>query len=251
MIKRLAERHPNAVARLALQYRMNDSICQLCNIVAYEGNLRSAPSVASRKLEIPRLSSNTLEGWLDNILDPNRPVVFANTDYHAPPVSGVETPPIVGLERKQGKSHKSMVVNDSELVLVRKTVQGLLSSGIAASSIGVISPLRAQVRLLAECPTISQWQDSGLEVSTIDRFQGRDKDVVLISFVRSNEQKKAGRLLNDFRRINVAVSRARRKLIMIGSFSTLHEGSQVLRPLLQHLTKKKGMIENVPQSALN
>ena len=87
----------------------------------------------------------------------------------------------------------------------------------------------------------------GLEISTIDRYQGRDKLVIIISFVRSNSKGKVGRLLNDFRRINVAISRAKRKLILIGSVSTLREGSNVLSELLDLMDNKK-WIQDLPSN---
>ena len=79
------------------------------------------------------------------------------------------------------------------------------------------------------------WKSQGLEVSTIDRYQGRDKDAIILSFVRSNSKGRVGRLLEDYRRLNVAVTRAKCKLVMVGSFSTLVEGSSHLRGSLERL----------------
>ncbi|KAL7538364.1 hypothetical protein ACHAXR_008501 [Thalassiosira sp. AJA248-18] len=73
---------------------------------------------------------------------------------------------------------------------------------------------------------------------TIDRFQGRDKSAIIISLVRSNKEGKSGRLLQDFRRLNVAFSRAKQKMIVIGSFSTLQRGSDVMRPVLDSLRQR-------------
>ena len=99
------------------------------------------------------------------------------------------------------------------------------------TSIGVITPFRSQLRALKD--NLYQMCKMGLEISTIDRFQGRDKSVTIISLVRSNNEGKAGRLLQDFRRLNDAFSRAKHKMIIIGSYSTLHRGSEVLRPVLE------------------
>jgi superfamily I DNA and/or RNA helicase len=79
-------------------------------------------------------------------------------------------------------------------------------------------------------------------MSTIDRYQGRDKSVILISLVRSNEKGRVGRLLSDFRRINVALSRAKTKLIIIGSLQTMSRGSEVLRPVLAHIQQAHGIV---------
>ena len=73
---------------------------------------------------------------------------------------------------------------------------------------------------------------------TIDRFQGRDKSAIIISLVRSNSEGKTGRLLQDFRRLNVAFSRAKKKMIIVGSFSTLQKGSDVLCPVLDSLSQR-------------
>jgi DNA replication ATP-dependent helicase Dna2 len=90
-------------------------------------------------------------------------------------------------------------------------------------------------------------KNEGLELSTIDKFQGRDKDAVIVSFVRSNQNGRCGRLLADYRRLNVALSRARKKLIMIGSTQTLAIGNSVLAPLLDRM-KEKRWIEALPEN---
>ena len=138
-------------------------------------------------------------------------------------------------------------------------IEGLLTCGLDASSIGVISPFRAQLRLLDENESIHNWVKEGLEVSTIDRFQGRDKSVIVLSFVRSNTKGKVGHLLEDFRRLNVAVTRAKYKLIMLGSYSTLYKGSDTLKLLLDRVTTDNHLIQlpstitgtHIPCSAMN
>ena len=88
-----------------------------------------------------------------------------------------------------------------------------------------------------------------MELSTIDRYQGRDKQAIVLSFVRSNQSGKAGRLLNDLRRVNVALTRAKSKLVMIGSFSTLSIGSDPLRPILASIDSR-GQRFLLPENAL-
>lgn len=73
---------------------------------------------------------------------------------------------------------------------------------------------------------------------TIDRFQGRDKLAIILSFVRSNADGKVGRLLQDFRRLNVAFSRAKEKLVIVGSFATLRQGSDTLCPVLDSMRER-------------
>lgn len=74
--------------------------------------------------------------------------------------------------------------------------------------------------------------------------------MIILSLVRSNNRGKSGRLLEDFRRLNVAVSRAKVKLILVGSFDTLHKGSSVLRPVLEGIRQRK-MVETLPDTALD
>ncbi len=103
----------------------------------------------------------------------------------------------------------------------------------------------SQVQLLCNEPKLMNARQKGVEISTIDRYQGRDKEVIIISFVRSNKSGKCGRLLQDYRRLNVAFSRAKKKLLMIGSFKTLRSGSQCLVSILDHLQKKE-LVKDIP-----
>lgn len=98
--------------------------------------------------------------------------------------------------------------------------------------------LSPQLRILDENRALQESKSNGLEMCTIDRFQGRDKSAIIISLVRSNKEGKVGRLLHDFRRLNVAFSRAKKKMIIVGSFTTLHRGSDVLRPVLDSMCQR-------------
>jgi superfamily I DNA and/or RNA helicase len=106
-------------------------------------------------------------------------------------------------------------LNRGEANLVCRKVQQLLQAGVAAETIAVIAPYAAQVRLLRERLT-----SPGLEIDSVDGFQGREKEAVIISLVRSNPEGEIGFLAN-VRRMNVAMTRARRKLLMIGNSATL------------------------------
>jgi DNA replication ATP-dependent helicase Dna2 len=96
-------------------------------------------------------------------------------------------------------------------------VEGFLSCGIDATSIGVITVYRSQLKIIQHLLNHRE----KVEMHTADKFQGRDKEIVVISLVRSNDQGNVGDLLRDWRRINVAFTRARSKLIILGSKSTL------------------------------
>jgi superfamily I DNA and/or RNA helicase len=91
----------------------------------------------------------------------------------------------------------------------------LIDAGVASESIAVIAPYAAQVRILRERLSMP-----GLEIDSVDGFQGREKEAVIISLVRSNPEGEIG-FLSDVRRMNVAMTRARRKLVIIGNSATL------------------------------
>ena len=109
--------------------------------------------------------------------------------------------------------------------------------------------LRLQIRLLESFPQLNKLKNDGLEMSTIDKYQGRDKQAIIVSFVRSNTKGNVGRLLQDIRRINVAITRAKHKMILVGSFSTLHKGSTTLKGILDQIQHLK-RVESLPPNAI-
>jgi DNA replication ATP-dependent helicase Dna2 len=246
MLMALAEKYPESVAQLTIQYRMHQNICELSNIIAYEGKLKCAnQAIALQTLDFKSSSLSVLETskqWLRQTLDPSRAVIFMDTDKSVGnDDNGMES--FQAFEHTIDRRDGGSIVNTTEAQLVRLVVDSLLDCGLDASSIGVISPFRAQLRLLNEKHGFGTKSENKVEISTIDRFQGRDKDVVIISFVRSNAKGKVGKLLQDFRRLNVAVSRAKCKVVMIGSFSTLYKGSDVLRPVLALVRDNKWIVK--------
>jgi superfamily I DNA and/or RNA helicase len=106
-------------------------------------------------------------------------------------------------------------LNRQEAGLARRKVQELLDCGVCPADIAVIAPYAAQVRLLRELLAVP-----GLEIDSVDGFQGREKEAVVLSLVRSNSKGEIG-FLSDMRRMNVALTRARRKLLVIGDGATL------------------------------
>jgi len=212
LFRLLSEAHPHAVVNLEHQYRMCRDIMTLSNELIYSGRLKCGTAeVADRALILPDEkglhnihpnNSDCLSGcWLADLFAPAVRACFANTDS------------VPALEEKKG----DRTVNSVEAELVLQIVEGFLSCGVDASSIGVITVYRSQLKvirhLLRGRPKV--------EMHTADKFQGRDKEVIVISLVRSNNQGSVGDLLQDWRRINVAFTRARSKLIIIGSRTTL------------------------------
>ena len=261
MLKRLAERQPDSIAKLTLQYRMHENICSLANEICYHGELKCAnETVRSSKLILSRYPKalpipiqhdsngngpSSDVGWLQRVLNPDMPAVFVDTDAIGCSASGT----FQGLERSSGRRQGGTIVNDTEVSLVRSIVRNLLKCGLNSASIGVICPYRSQLRILDDDKFLRRMKKAGLEISTIDRYQGRDKAAIVISLVRSNTEGKSGRLLEDFRRLNVAISRAKRKLIIVGSMKTLTKGSDVLRPVLQSMSRQ-GWVESLPRNAI-
>lgn len=271
LFKMLCEAHPEAVVSLEHQYRMCADIMLLSNTFIYSGRLKcGTAAVASR-----RLTPSTPNGlvmyhdtkrqcgpfvdaicsgpespacWLSRALDPSNPVVFINTDLISPT-----------LETQFG----SRITNALEARLVAQLTVSLLALGIPATEIGVIAFYRSQLALLRSTlsSTHTQTQSSelaapaistgsaGIELHTADRFQGRDKEVVLVSCVRSNENQVIGDLLKDRRRVNVALTRARSKLVILGSERTL--GSNELMSDLVGLCREKNWVLDLTPDMLD
>jgi len=187
--------------RLKLQYRMNEKIMQFSSREFYEGELVAHPSVQTHTLrDLPGIRHEELT---------ESPVLFLDT-------AGM------GYEEKTEPGGVSRY-NEDEAKLVEKEYQRLLRAGVPADSIAIISPYSAQVKLLAGriLPDREEAPDTRLpEIDSIDAFQGREKEVVIVSLVRSNTTGQLG-FLADTRRMNVAMTRAKRKLIVIGDSGTI------------------------------
>ncbi len=217
LIQRLSEAHPEAQVQLGMQYRMNEDITHLCNAVTYGGRLICGNSVvAGRRLRLV-VPSEPCEypRWLKSALEEERSVVFLDTDSYE----------MQERETKVGV-RSAGVVSQCEATIARLLLLVLEKSGVGGAEIGVISPYRSQVALILAtvAGTISGKQKkwlSDVEIKTIDKYQGRDKKVIVLSLVCSNDAGNIGNLLRDWRRVNVALSRAQAKLILVGSFKTL------------------------------
>lgn len=194
LFERLMTRYGQSISRrLTVQYRMHRDIMAFSSAEFYEDQLQAHESVAEHLL-------SDLPGVGTELLRPS-PVEFVDT---AGASYDEELEP-------DGESR----LNRREAALVADTVRRLLEAGLAPGDIAVIAPYAAQVRLLRE-----QLPVPGLEIDSVDGFQGREKEAVIISLVRSNPQGEIG-FLSDMRRMNVAMTRARRKLILVGDSATL------------------------------
>ncbi|KIY45477.1 Dna2-domain-containing protein [Fistulina hepatica ATCC 64428] len=233
LFRRLSQAHPDAVVDLAYQYRMNKDIMLLSNVLVYGNRLRcGSDEVAEQALILPnRALVNQLctdMCWLEKLLAEDCKAIFVDTD--ALPARDLR----VG----------DLVQNETEARLVCQLVEALLACGVREDQIGLITLYRQQIKLLAH--RLHNHKD--IEILTADRSQGRDKDCIIISMVRSNEDGQIGELLRDWRRINVSFTRARRKLVIFGSRRTL-QTSQLLSEFFK-LMDQQGWILPLDPNAL-
>jgi len=230
---------PDIARRLTVQYRMHQSIMEFSSREFYDGQLEAHESVREHRLyDLPGV--RRVEG--------DSPIFAANrsNDAAAESPAKIGTVPVrltewpvefidtagAGYDDELEPDGESRL-NPQEADLVARKVRELLDAGIAAGDIAVISPYGAQVRLLRELLGVP-----GLEIDSVDGFQGREKEAVVISLVRSNAKGEIG-FLNDIRRMNVAMTRARRKLLIIGDSATLG-GHAFYSRLLEYCEAKRG-----------
>jgi ATP-dependent RNA/DNA helicase IGHMBP2 len=193
LFERLVEASGKDVHRmLREQYRMNEALMSLISEDFYQGLLRAHPSVATRTL---------------------KDVLAPGADVDAPPFLFLDTAG-KGFEETQ-EARSESYENQGEAALVVARVQALLRAGLSPEAVAVITPYRGQAAVLQ-----ARLEATGVEVDTVDAFQGREADAVLLSCVRSNPEGQVG-FLADLRRMNVALSRARRHLFLVGDSATL------------------------------
>lgn len=174
------------------QHRMHASLMALPSRTFYGGELRAHPTVAS----------HTLAALLSGATVDAPPLLFLDTAGK-------------GFDESREPGTESLR-NEGEAGLVVARAKELLTAGLPPERLAVITPYSAQASLLREL--LSAWPT--LEVDTIDAFQGREKEAVLLSLVRSNGEQQVG-FLEDLRRMNVAITRARRHLFVVGDSATL------------------------------
>uniref|UniRef100_A0A452TPF8 DNA replication ATP-dependent helicase/nuclease n=1 Tax=Ursus maritimus TaxID=29073 RepID=A0A452TPF8_URSMA len=213
LFKRL-EQNENAVVQLTVQYRMNSKIMSLSNKLTYEGKLEcGSDKVANAVINLPNFKDVKLElefyadysenPWMIGVFEPNNPVCFLNTDK-VPAPEQVE---------------KGGVSNITEAKLIVFLTSVFIKAGCKPSDIGIIAPYRQQLKIINDLLFHSSLRM--VEVNTVDKYQGRDKSIILVSFVRSNKDGPLGELLKDWRRLNVAITRAKHKLILLGCVPSL------------------------------
>ena len=198
LMQHIVHNKPEAVSLLRIQYRMNDEIMRFSSDWFYHGALNSAPEVKYR-----------------SILDFDTPIVWVNTED----MDCNEE--FVGESfGRINKAEATLSIEELKKYIEKIGKERLLDERI---DFGLISPYKAQVQYLRQLIKKDAFFKPFrhlITINTVDGFQGQERDVILISLVRANEDGQIG-FLNDLRRMNVAITRARMKLIILGDASTL------------------------------
>ncbi|WP_263019351.1 AAA domain-containing protein [Natronobiforma cellulositropha] len=195
LFERLVERYPDAGVMLDRQYRMNQRIQAFASREFYDGALRPAtPEVAGRSLaDLPGVSLETLPEHLRD------PVTFLD---------------VAGDESRHTDSEEAAAIAD--------LVETYEAAGLEREQVGVIAPFRAQVAEISS-------HVEGVAVDTVDRFQGSSQEVIVVSFVATGDLE--GPIFEDYRRINVALTRPKRALVLVGDARALESDPVYARML--------------------
>ena len=198
LMEKIVQQKPSAVSLLKVQYRMHEAIMQFPSDWFYHGELEAAPEVRHRGI----LDFDTPMNWIDT----------SGMDFHEE---------FVGESfGRINKEEANLLLQELETYINRIGKERILEERI---DFGLISPYKAQVQYLKSKIKGSSFLRpfrSLITVNTIDGFQGQERDVIFISLVRANEDGQIG-FLNDLRRMNVAITRARMKLVILGDAATL------------------------------
>ena len=198
LMERIVRQKPDAVTLLTTQYRMNEDIMRFSSEWFYHGKVESAPDVRHRSVldyDIPML-------WIDTA-DMSCREEFVGESYG-----------------RINKTEARLTLAALQLYFDKVGRERILSERI---DVGIISPYRAQVQFLRHLIKADPWFKPYrhlITVNTVDGFQGQERDIILISLVRANDEGQIG-FLRDLRRMNVAITRARMKLIILGDAPTM------------------------------
>ncbi|EEP75458.1 DNA helicase [Uncinocarpus reesii 1704] len=215
LFDRLLSLHGADIKRmLTTQYRMHEKIMSFPSSELYESRLIAADHVKARLLR-------DLPYEVQDTDDTREPLVFYDTQGDEFPERTEEAELLLA----DSKS------NDLEGAIVARHVGNLIAAGVVEEDIAVITPYNAQVALLAQ---LLKEKYPGLEIGSVDGFQGREKEAVVVSLVRSNPEREVG-FLGEKRRLNVAMTRPRRHLCVCGDSETISRGSPFLKRWMEFL----------------
>lgn len=212
---------PSCISMLDTQYRMHNDIMEFSSRWFYHGMLKAAKEVADRQISL----MDTPLTWIDTSL--------------------------CGFGERQNQSLSRMNSQEAKLVVhtIRDYIDMIGLERIAADRVdfGIITPYRAQARIIRRLMKMQRFYRrlrGAISVGTVDSFQGQERDVILISMVRDNERGDIG-FLNDLRRMNVALTRARMKLVIIANSDTICK-HKFYRQLFEHFQNRGEVIEVRP-----
>ncbi|KAA1102394.1 hypothetical protein PGTUg99_032642 [Puccinia graminis f. sp. tritici] len=207
MFYRLLKYQPEISCLLNVQYRMHEMIMKFPSDELYESKLTAADLVATHLLkDLPNVTREETDGIAD-------------------PVLLIDTAGSFMFDRAADEGGEGSLLNENEAELVVQRVNALIECGVLPTQIMVISPYAAQVSLLN---SLLKTQYPALAIGSIDSCQGRENEVVIISLCRSNAEGVVG-FLSERRRLNVAMTRAKRHLTVIGDSDTLSKGGDFLK----------------------
>lgn len=198
LMQKIAERWPETVSLLTIQYRMHEAIMRFSSDWFYQGALQAAPEVSHRGI----LQWDSPISWIDT------------SELEMTEELNTET------QSRINRPEAELLISQLKAYVEKITKERILEERI---DFGIISPYKAQVyylRSLVKRDAFFKPLRSLITIHTVDGFQGQERDVILISLVRANAEGKIG-FLNDLRRMNVAMTRARMKLIILGDATTL------------------------------
>ncbi|CEL04662.1 Putative DNA helicase [Aspergillus calidoustus] len=220
LFDRLLSLHGPGIKRmLTTQYRMHENIMRFPSDELYDSKLIAAENVKARLLK-------DLPYEVQETDDTKEPVVFWDTQGGDFPEK-VEDEDIAKKEALLGESKS----NEMEALVVARHVDNLVQAGVRPEDIAVITPYNGQLAILSQ---MLREKYPGLELGSVDGFQGREKEAVVVSLVRSNSEQEVG-FLGEKRRLNVGMTRPKRHLCVCGDSETISKGSGFLKRWMTHL----------------
>ncbi|KAF2122613.1 DNA-binding protein SMUBP-2 [Lophiotrema nucula] len=225
LFDRLLSLHGPSIKRmLTTQYRMHENIMRFPSDELYDSKLIAADFVKERLLkDLPYPVKDTE--------DTREPIVFFDTqggDFMEKTED--DDVPVKGKGMSLGDSKS----NEAEAALVKMHVGNLVDAGVKAEDIAVVTPYNAQLAILSQ---LLKEAFPGIELGSVDGFQGREKEAVIVSLVRSNADHEVG-FLGEKRRLNVAMTRPKRHLCIVGDSETVGRGSKFLKAWMEFLEEK-------------
>ena len=200
LLEVLLKRYPQQNHLLDITYRMNDAICHFPSMTWYKNKLIPAPETAVRRLLLPSPTKNDL---IDTIIDPQKPVVLVEVSLQ---------------ESARESLHDWSRETELEADLLASTCHRLLDEyGLDSRQVAIISPHRVQNNRIAATLARLLGHDELPVIDTVERMQGAERDVILFGFGCSDPDQIFSDFLNNPNRFNVVLTRARHKIIIVGS----------------------------------